>query len=81
MIADGTISPEAAASSTIYANDVAQYAPPRTIFGGTADDVGFDIGALNSTPAELIENIGTGRYGNSKWFNELATMSMMGLFD
>jgi len=79
MIADGTISPEAAASGTIYANDVAQYAPPRTIFGGTADDVGFDIGALNSTPAELIENIGTGRYGNSKWFNELATMSMMGL--
>lgn len=79
MIADGTISPEAAASGTIYANDVAQYAPPRTIFGGTADDVPFDIGALNSTPAELIENIGNGRYGNSKWFNELATMSMMGL--
>lgn len=79
MIADGTISPEAAASGTIYANDVAQYAPPRTIFGGTADDVGFDIGALHSTPAELIENIGTGRYGNIKWFGELATMSMMGL--
>lgn len=79
MIADGTISPEAAAGGTIYANDVAQYAPPRTIFGGTADDVAFDVGALHSTPAELIENIGTGRYGNSKWFNELATMSMMGL--
>lgn len=79
MISDGTISPEAAASGVIYAEDVAQYAPPRTIFGGTADDVAFDVGALNATPAELIESIGTGRYGNSKWFSELSEMSMMGL--
>lgn len=79
MIADGTISPEAASSGTIYANDLAQYAPPRTIFGGTAEDVSFDIGALGATPAELIENIGNGRYSNEKWFAELAEMSMMGL--
>lgn len=58
---------------------LAYYAPPRTVFVGNQSDVKIDIGDGDITQEELIEKIGTSRFGNSAWQKELVTTSMRGM--
>lgn len=63
----------------ISAEEYAQYAPPRTIFTGSNDEVPIDVGDGDITQSELIAKIGTSRFNNPEWQKQLANVSMRGM--
>lgn len=63
----------------ISSEEYAQYAPPRTIFTGSNDEVTIDVGDGDITQSELIAKIGTSRFNNSEWQKQLANVSMRGM--
>lgn len=64
---------------SITPEELAYYAPPRTIFTGNQNEVKIDIGDGDITQQELIEKIGNSRFGNSQWQSQLIGMSMRGM--
>lgn len=64
---------------SITPEELAYYAPPRTIFTGSQTEVKIDIGDGDITQQELIEKIGNSRFGNSEWQSQLVGMSMRGM--
>lgn len=65
--------------SEISSEEYALYAPPRTIFTGSNDEVTIDVGDGDITQSELIAKIGTSRFNNSEWQKQLANVSMRGM--
>lgn len=64
--------------NTVSMEELAYYAPPRTIFGGDTN-VEIDIGDGDVTKIELIDKIGSSRFGNDEWQGQLLGMSMRGM--
>lgn len=61
---------------SITPEELAYYAPPRTIFTGTSSEVKIDIGDGDITQQELIAKIGNSRFGNPEWQSQLIGLSM-----
>lgn len=64
---------------TITPEELAYYAPPRTIFTGESSEVKIDIGDGDITQQELIAKIGNSRFGNQEWQSQLVSLSMRGM--
>lgn len=63
---------------SVSMEELAYYAPPRTIFGGDSS-VDIDIGDGDITKIELINKIGSSRFGNNEWQGQLLGLSMRGM--
>lgn len=63
---------------TITADEYAYYAAPRTIFNGDSA-VSIDIGDGDISKIELINKIGSSRFGNHEWQSQLLGLSMRGM--
>lgn len=64
---------------SITPEELAYYAPPRTIFTGPQGEVKIDIGDGDITQQELISKIGNSRFGNTDWQTQLVSLSMRGM--
>lgn len=78
-MADGTIPAEMANQDYVSPADLARYMTPRTIFGGSAEEVAIDTGDFNLSPSEQITKLGLSRFGNLEWAKNLSSMSMRGM--
>lgn len=78
-LADGSIPPEYANQDYVSPSEIARYLAPRTIFGGSAEDVALDVGDFNLSPSQQIQKIGVSRFGNEEWAKNLMQMSMRGM--
>lgn len=78
-LADGTIPPEYANKDYVSPSEIARYLEPRTIFGGSAEDVALDVGDFHLSPSQHIQKIGNSRFGNEEWAKNLMQMSMRGM--
>lgn len=61
---------------SITPEELAFYAPPRTIFTGNSSEMKIDIGDGDITQQELIAKIGNSRFGNPEWQSQLIGLSM-----
>lgn len=64
---------------SITPEELAYYAPPRTIFTGESSEVKIDIGDGDITQQELIAKVGNSRFGNQEWQSQLVGLSMRGM--
>lgn len=78
-LADGSIPSEYANKDYVSPAEISRYLKPRTIFGGSAEDVALDVGDFNLSPSQQIEKIGNSRFGNEEWAKNLMQMSMRGM--
>lgn len=77
IIASGNAD-ELLGQDSVSLEELAYYAPPRTIFGGDSE-IQIDIGDGDITKIELIEKIGSSRFGNNEWQSQLLGLSMRGM--
>ena len=77
IIASGNAN-ELLGQDSVSMEELAYYAPPRTIFGGDSE-VQIDIGDGDITKIELIDKIGSARFGNNEWQSQLLGLSMRGM--
>lgn len=77
IIASGNAD-ELLGQDSVSLEELAYYAPPRTIFGGDSE-VQIDIGDGDITKIELIDKIGSSRFGNNEWQSQLLGLSMRGM--
>lgn len=78
-MADGSIPAEMANQDYVSPADLSRYMTPRTIFGGSAEEVALDTGDFNLSPSEQITKLGMSRFGNEEWAKNLSAMSMRGM--
>lgn len=78
-MADGSIPAEMANQDYVSPADLSRYMSPRTIFGGSAEEVAIDTGDFNLSPSEQITKLGLSRFGNEEWAKNLSAMSMRGM--
>lgn len=78
-VLEGGDADEILGQDSITPEELAYYAPPRTIFTGSQSEVKIDIGDGDITQQELIEKIGNSRFGNTDWQSQLVGMSMRGM--
>ncbi len=78
-MAEGSIPAEMANQDYVSPADLSRYMTPRTIFGGSAEEVALDTGDFNLSPSEQITKLGLSRFGNEEWAKNLSAMSMRGM--
>lgn len=78
-VLEGGNADELLGQDSITPEVLAYYAKPRTIFVGNESEVNIDIGDGDITQSELINKIGTSRFGNIEWQKELVGTSMRGM--
>lgn len=70
---------ELVGQDTISPEQFAYYAPPRTIFSGDNNSVNIDVGDGDISHSQMIDKIGSQRFGNQEWQKELIGISMRGM--
>lgn len=65
--------------SQITPEQLAVYAPPRTIFSGDSNQVTVDVGDGNLSKSDLIDKIANSRFGNEDYQKQLLSLSMRGM--